>query len=81
MFEVFELTLATIADDALFIASSVFAFTPAAIDDVPALFQTLFEMAVVEALAYPIAKVLSKLAKSPPPILPQVIVAGQTPSV
>ena len=69
---VLELTLAGMLaerdEEAALISLTVFTSTAAAIS-------------VVDAPVYPMTNVLSKLAKSPPPILPHVIVVGQTPSV
>jgi hypothetical protein len=64
---VFALIDATIDDDAALSAVIVFTFTASAIG-------------VVEAMTYPIWNVRSRFAKSPPAVLPQVIVVGQIPT-
>ena len=61
-------TLEAIDEEAIFKALTVFVFTAAA-------------MSVVEAPVYPIIKLLSKLAKSPPSAVPHVIVVGYKPRV
>ena len=60
---VFEFIFAAIDVEAAFISATVFTSTAAAIS-------------VVEAPVYPIRKLLSKFAKSPPSTLPQVMVVG-----
>ena len=60
--------LAVIDEDAASKALTVFTFTAAAIS-------------VVEAPVYPIIKLLSKFAKSPPKVEPQVMVVGYRPRV